>query len=199
MPKSKSSVQSLTSKLNSLTMKVDKALAKPKPQRKRRASKPKTSKEVFRVTRKILLTTIGKTTATGAFAWSATSIPFLKKYLQLFQSYRLVGNLQLQYVPGCSTTSGGSLMIGYSAAQIRSVTRETVSALTPVVDTPIWQKANLSIPPLLTREGNPSFHGPDDALFNINWAMSSDPNEAKQYPGGELWATLTVEFISPVA
>lgn len=151
--------------------------------------------EVFRITRKVLLFETGGAAKEGYFEWRAQNITVLSAYLALFQSYRLVGPVKINYVPGCSNQENGTLMVGYSSiAAVKG--RDKIANLAPLLDTSIWQKASMNIPSIIAREGNPSFHGKADSLFYLNWAQNSTQGTAG-FAAGEVWATFSVEFISP--
>lgn len=182
-------------------------LSKPQPKKKATKAKSKktqakrTGSAPYRISRKVLLFTTGGQVNQGSFSFRGDKIPLISKFLQLFQEYRTVGNITLHYVPGCSTNNNGAIMIGYSAAALSRVERSTVANLSPVVDTPVWQKASLTIPPILATEGNSSFAVATKDKFYVNWASNATDTgnaQSPNYPSGEVWATMTLEFISPV-
>lgn len=109
----------------------------------------------------------------GSFDLCPSSFPFLKGLSANFELYRWT-KMEVQYKPAVGTNTAGAVTIGVDWSNKKTKkTRPEISALTPMMDTPVWQMSKLTLPSsrLQTRK---------------EYILESDDVNDKQ-PGALLW------------
>lgn len=172
---------------------------KKKSKRSRKSAAVAPSLGSMRITRKDLVASTlddKKTSVLGNFVFSGQNCPTLRKFGSLFAEFRLIGNIIIEYVPSCSSTSEGSLLIGASAVNDATAARERakIASLSPSTDTPVWQKTTLTISPSLYQKAKGQAYSFADNIFYLYWGVN-----VASAGSGELWVKYTVDLISPKA
>lgn len=106
-----------------------------------------------KISRRELLYTVTTTQATGLSAAvslkpSASAMPWLYGLSKSFEQIAW-HKLVIQWVPMVATTTPGSIAIGLDwtgKCTASDATRAKTVCLTPVMDTPLWQRATLVVP-----------------------------------------------------
>lgn len=184
-------------------------LAKNQPKKTKGNKKPNNPAStigsgVYRVTRRVLIKSITNSTASdgrtvvnyGAINLVGKNIATVSTFLGIFQEFRFVGNIVFEYIPTCSSQTNGGLIMGYSLDSTRADDRGKVASLSPVVESPVWQRGSLTISPKSYQRAAGALNKKDDALFSILYNNSS---QDLNVTFGELWMRFTAEFVSPIA
>jgi len=74
-----------------------------------------------------------------------SSFPYLGTLSKGFERYKW-RSLTIHYKPIVATTSAGAVTLGVDWTNTERKTRKEIAALTPVLDTPVWQIAKLNLP-----------------------------------------------------
>lgn len=176
-----------------------------RPRRKRRArSGPRTSVPTAAITisRSEVLETMVAVTQdmTYSSALSPHDLPWLSKLAAVFQCWQVI-RAEIEWRPAVGTTVPGMVTWGFdwmSKKAPSSTTRNSILALTPVVDSPVWKPARMVLP--VSRLQTRKWYSvcrldkgkyPDDSLdFYPGYVLSAIHKNG----GGELWLHYTVKL-----
>lgn len=145
------------------------------------------------------VTTTGTTpSASGLIALvpSDTVMPWLANLCKAFERIVWV-SLEIEWVPMVGTTQGGAVIYGvdWANAVAANPDRQKVSALTPVVDHPVWQGGRLQLPPASLQSRRfyslLSTDKYDSCPGTICWAASTKDAQV----AGEFWAAYRVHLM----
>lgn len=124
---------------------------------------------------------------------------FMKRMSALFDriSWR---RAIVHWKPAVGTTEAGLIAYGmdWDSMAVANVTKEYVTALTPVAENPVWQMSTLTLPPnrLMTRKEYRIINAPtNEQVFEAQpgalcYSCSGDKTKVM----GEFWLTYTVVF-----
>lgn len=178
---------------------------KPKQQKKKGKKNPPSNalgSGSYRVTRRVLfLTVTNSRTANntvqnyGVKVVSGDTVPTITSFLKIFQEFRFIGNVTFEYIPTCSSQTGGGLILGYALDKVSAENRSKVASLSPVAEVPVWQRGSLTVAPKSYQRAAAQFFKSSDTCFYLAWNNSSTTLDTF----GEVWLRFTAEFISPIA
>lgn len=157
-----------------------------------------TTAGTIRLSRREYITTIGVPSsvtdgAEGDYIYSSVltplNFPWLKTVASAFD--RVIWHqCRVEYRSACATTASGMLTMGIDWDVDSKLTAPAIRALTPVVSTPVWQSATMTLPPgrLMTRKEY--VIDKDDSKRKYDSAPGIIYVNATSSPGvnvGELW------------
>nr|UHS72091.1 MAG: hypothetical protein 2 [Tombusviridae sp.] len=116
--------------------------------RSSRRSRPTTPPGSTRVRYRELLRPVSAGTTMNLFCPGVTGLPHLDARAAMYEMYRLVGPLKIEYKTAAATTTPGEVIIGIdSDPQDATLTYIGTAALSPKAITPVWKNATLVVPP----------------------------------------------------
>nr|AKH40292.1 orf1 [Motts Mill virus] len=137
-------------------MKVQVSNSVPKPKRKR--NKKKKNRSTPGTTGVAIMQSVGQITF-GRLEYlgdvvaskaviidlKPSSFPYLGTLSKGFERYKW-RSMTIHYKPIVGTTAAGAVTLGVDWTNTERNTRKEIAALTPVLDTPVWQLAKLTLP-----------------------------------------------------
>lgn len=172
--------------------------------RRRKRARKSGIESSTKVSRKELVVTVTRDAA-GKYAKalslnpSSSVMPWLAGLVKSFEQI-VWHKVQFTWVPMVGTTVAGSIAMGMDWASKLSdtdATRAKVVALSPVLDTPLWQRANLNLPNsrlqsrrfYTTDTSDPYDSCPGTLLVNV----TTDSERASK-TDGEIWVEYSVSL-----
>lgn len=144
--------------VNKLVKAMAKVAVQPKPKKNKKKNKRRKAKSTPGTTGQTTINQqgmitfsrleyVGDVSSVGSFDLTPSSFPFLKSLASSFELYKWL-KLEVQYKPAVGTQTAGAVTFGVDWSNKKTKQkRQEIASLTPMVDTPVWQMAKMTLPP----------------------------------------------------
>lgn len=184
------------------------AVSSAKPKRKKNKSSTSTAGSLRFPTKTELLCSIvvpkGATSANGMCPFDMATIPYLKRFSDLFERWS-VQALKFEFRTACPSTQGGRIQMGFDWSSTLDKTRATranIAQLQPTVGGVVWKDFSMQLPQahLMSRKfyqttgaSDQVDKSPGQVLFSADVQGTHDA----EFIVGEIWCTYTVSLMDP--
>lgn len=128
-----------------------------------------------------------------------SSFTWLSNLSKFFDRWKIY-SCSFEYRPSVGTTTDGKVMMGinYVSDGGNKVSKDTIAALTPFLDTPVWQSAKLVFPQnrLMVQKEYQIDSSPSNGNWEfpgaLEWSVGGPTGGTKEV--GDIWVTYDVEL-----